>query len=168
MYAGNTGVVPIIAPLNESVSYLIELSFNGQFLFERPAGFSGQDVMDATKQVRCSSHLSTSMFLTFVCLVSTGMIVMETFGMLEKITEFFSFTHDLFVLFSSFPFGTSQQSNVVVMIHDAFQPISYWDGFMSPPNWRGVMIDTHIYQMFSVAVCLKLFFFASWLIFPAI
>ena len=34
MYAGNTGVVPIIAPLNESVSYLIELSFNGQFFLK--------------------------------------------------------------------------------------------------------------------------------------
>ena len=23
---------------------------------------------------------------------------------------------------------------------------------MSPPNWQGVILDTHIYQMFSVAV----------------
>ncbi|KAF9469829.1 exo-1,3-beta-glucanase [Collybia nuda] len=50
-----------------------------------------------------------------------------------------------------FPYGTSQQSNTVVLIHDAFQPLSYWNGFMSPPNWEGVMMDTHIYQMFSVA-----------------
>ena len=33
MFAGNTGVVPIIAPLNESVSCLIELNFNGQIPF---------------------------------------------------------------------------------------------------------------------------------------
>lgn len=38
------------------------------------------------------------------------------------------------------------------MIHDAFQPLSYWSGFMPPPNWQGVLIDTHIYQMFSDAV----------------
>ena len=44
------------------------------------------------------------------------------------------------------------------MIHDAFQPLSYWDGFMSPPNWEGVVIDTHIYQMFSVAVRLIIVF----------
>lgn len=49
------------------------------------------------------------------------------------------------------PYGTSQQSNTVVMIHDAFQPISYWDDFMPSPKWEGVVLDTHIYQMFSVA-----------------
>ena len=50
------------------------------------------------------------------------------------------------------PYGTSQESNTVVMIHDAFQPISYWDNFMPSPQWEGVILDTHIYQMFSVAV----------------
>ncbi|KAF9454195.1 glycoside hydrolase family 5 protein [Macrolepiota fuliginosa MF-IS2] len=50
-----------------------------------------------------------------------------------------------------FPFGTSQQSNIMVMIHDAFQPLSFWNGFMQPPNWEGVLLDTHIYQMFSDA-----------------
>jgi len=48
-----------------------------------------------------------------------------------------------------YPFGTPQQSNTIVMIHDAFQPFSYWDGFMLPPHWQGVMMDTHIYHMFS-------------------
>ena len=58
MFVGNTGVVPIVAPLNESVSCLIELNFNGDVFFKkRPAGFYGHDVMDATKQVRCLSHL---------------------------------------------------------------------------------------------------------------
>jgi len=37
------------------------------------------------------------------------------------------------------------------MIHDAFQPLSFWTGFMQPPNWEGVILDTHIYQMFSDA-----------------
>lgn len=42
------------------------------------------------------------------------------------------------------------------MIHDAFQPLSFWNGFMQPPNWEGVILDTHLYQMFSDAVSLFL------------
>ncbi|KAG6813230.1 hypothetical protein H0H92_013117 [Tricholoma furcatifolium] len=50
------------------------------------------------------------------------------------------------------PSGTSQQSNTVVVLHDAFQPLSYWNGFMVPSKgYQGVMMDTHIYQMFSDA-----------------
>ncbi|KAJ3489581.1 hypothetical protein NLI96_g2026 [Meripilus lineatus] len=48
-----------------------------------------------------------------------------------------------------FPYGTSQQGNTVVLLHDAFQPLSYWNGFQTPPQWQGVAMDTHIYQMFS-------------------
>ncbi|PPR01920.1 hypothetical protein CVT24_001259 [Panaeolus cyanescens] len=90
MFAGSTGVVPVIAPLNE------------------PAGFYGNDILSVTKQYWYDSY---------------GNI--------------------------RYPFGSAQQSNLVVLIHDAFQPISYWNGFMSYPNWEGVMLDTHIYQMFS-------------------
>ncbi|EKM84058.1 hypothetical protein AGABI1DRAFT_51741 [Agaricus bisporus var. burnettii JB137-S8] len=50
-----------------------------------------------------------------------------------------------------FPFGTSQQSNTMVMIHDAFQSLSFWNGFMQPPDFDGVLLDTHRYQMFSDA-----------------
>ncbi|KIM47526.1 glycoside hydrolase family 5 protein [Hebeloma cylindrosporum] len=91
-FAGNTGVVPVIAPLNE------------------PAGFASSQLLSAAKQYWFDSY---------------GNI--------------------------RFPFGNSQESNLVVMIHDAFQPISYWNGFMAPPNWEAVILDTHIYQMFSVA-----------------
>ncbi|KDR85716.1 hypothetical protein GALMADRAFT_51675 [Galerina marginata CBS 339.88] len=49
------------------------------------------------------------------------------------------------------PYGTSQESNTVVMIHDAFQPTSYWKNFMPSPNYQGVIMDTHVYQIFSVA-----------------
>jgi hypothetical protein len=52
----------------------------------------------------------------------------------------------------SFPYGSSQQSNTVVMIHDAFQPLSYWNNFLPAPQWQGVAMDTHIYQVFSNAV----------------
>jgi aryl-phospho-beta-D-glucosidase BglC (GH1 family) len=90
MFATNTDVVTVIAPLNE------------------PAGFDGQAVLDVVRQYWYDSY---------------GNI--------------------------RFPFGTSQQGNTVVLLHDAFQPLSYWQGFQTPPNWQGVAMDTHIYQMFS-------------------
>jgi len=48
-----------------------------------------------------------------------------------------------------YPFGTAQQSNLISLISDAFQPLSYWNGFQTPPKYQGVMMDTHHYQMFS-------------------
>ncbi|TFY53027.1 hypothetical protein EVJ58_g9680 [Rhodofomes roseus] len=48
-----------------------------------------------------------------------------------------------------YSFGTSEESNTVVLLHDAFQSLSYWSGFETPSNWQGVAMDTHIYQMFS-------------------
>ncbi|OJA19124.1 hypothetical protein AZE42_02153 [Rhizopogon vesiculosus] len=51
--------------------------------------------------------------------------------------------------YDSYPYGSSQQSNTVELIHDAFQSLSYWDGFMSSSDYQGVAMDTHIYQMFS-------------------
>ncbi|TFK19970.1 exo-beta-1,3-glucanase [Coprinopsis marcescibilis] len=47
------------------------------------------------------------------------------------------------------PYGSDRQSNTIVMIHDAFQPLSYWNGFMSYPGFEGVMLDTHHYQIFN-------------------
>lgn len=36
------------------------------------------------------------------------------------------------------------------MLHDAFQPLSYWQNFMKPSDgYHGVAMDTHIYQMFN-------------------
>jgi glucan 1,3-beta-glucosidase len=49
------------------------------------------------------------------------------------------------------PYGSPKESNTVVMIHDAFQPADYWKNFMPSPQWEGVIMDTHVYQMFSVA-----------------
>jgi hypothetical protein len=48
------------------------------------------------------------------------------------------------------------ESNTVVLIHDAFQSLSYWDGFMVD-GYDGVAMDTHIYQMFSNEVCILFF-----------
>ncbi|KAF8445642.1 glycoside hydrolase family 5 protein [Boletus edulis BED1] len=50
-----------------------------------------------------------------------------------------------------YPYGTSQTSNTVELIHDAFQPLSYWAGFLTSPRYQGVAMDTHIYQVFSNA-----------------
>lgn len=50
-----------------------------------------------------------------------------------------------------YPYGTSQQSDTVELIHDAFQGLPYWTDFMRPPAFQGVAIDTHIYQVFSDA-----------------
>ncbi|KIY73602.1 glycoside hydrolase family 5 protein [Cylindrobasidium torrendii FP15055 ss-10] len=48
-----------------------------------------------------------------------------------------------------FPYGSDRQSNNLVLVHDAFQELSYWDNFGR--NFDGVAMDTHIYQMFSDA-----------------
>src|SRR6266436_1229415 len=55
----------------------------------------------------------------------------------------------------SYPNG--KQSNVVTLIHDAFQPLSYWTNFMPRGEYVGVAIDTHIYQMFMDQVGLRSF-----------
>jgi len=46
-------------------------------------------------------------------------------------------------------YPTGQQSNIVALLHDAFQPLSYWNGFMPRGQFVGVAMDTHIYQMFT-------------------
>ncbi|KAG2156585.1 glycoside hydrolase family 5 protein [Suillus bovinus] len=48
----------------------------------------------------------------------------------------------------SYPDGSSTESNTVELIHDAFQDLSYWDGYMVD-GYDGVAMDTHIYQMFT-------------------
>ena len=82
-------------------------------------------------------------------LVGTGTTLTETSG------KCLSHTYDdmLNVLSSRYPFGTDQQSNTLVLIHDAFQPLSYWNNFMPSPKWEGVGMDTHTYQMFTDEVC---------------
>ncbi|KAK7058472.1 hypothetical protein VNI00_002106 [Paramarasmius palmivorus] len=48
-----------------------------------------------------------------------------------------------------YPYGDSTKSNQLVLIHDAFQGVPYWNGFMPSPKYEGVGLDTHIYQMFN-------------------
>ncbi|KAH9980767.1 glycoside hydrolase family 5 protein [Russula compacta] len=42
-----------------------------------------------------------------------------------------------------------QQSNIITLIHDAFQNLTYWEGFMPREQYPGVAMDTHIYQVFN-------------------
>jgi len=45
------------------------------------------------------------------------------------------------------------------LIHDAFQGLPYWKGFMTPSQgYQGVAMDIHHYQIFSNDVC---FIYAS-------
>ncbi|CAE6442981.1 unnamed protein product [Rhizoctonia solani] len=50
-----------------------------------------------------------------------------------------------------YPFGSSTEGDLLEIIHDAFQPLSSWNGFMKYPNFDGVAMDTHHYEIFSDA-----------------
>ncbi|KDN44126.1 glycoside hydrolase family 5 protein [Tilletiaria anomala UBC 951] len=41
------------------------------------------------------------------------------------------------------------QSNIVVGLHDGFEGLSYWSGFMPSPQYQQVLMDQHIYTVFS-------------------
>ncbi|KAL8952244.1 MAG: hypothetical protein Q9222_001830 [Ikaeria aurantiellina] len=43
-------------------------------------------------------------------------------------------------------------SNTPVMIHDAFQNGSFWNGVLAPPDKSGVVVDHHEYQVFNEAL----------------
>ena len=53
---------------------------------------------------------------------------------------------------SSYDNIRSSSQNTLELIHDAFLPLSSWDGWQQPPNYPGVAMDTHIYQMFTDSV----------------
>ena len=67
---------------------------------------------------------------------------------LSGISFFFSYASFLRVIYIGLH-CSGDSDNTIVMIHDAFQSISYWNGFMPYPQYQGVILDTHIYQMFS-------------------
>lgn len=82
-------------------------------------------------------------------LVSIIMILTETFGK-DPLSPMM--IDILNILPKSYP--TGQASNILALIHDAFQPLNYWSGFMSKyTQYTGVAMDTHIYQMFDDQVC---------------
>lgn len=51
-----------------------------------------------------------------------------------------------------FPHNASAPTALVMQMHDAFKGVDYWAGFLPPPAHEGVILDSHIYQMFSDAV----------------
>lgn len=152
MFKDEPAVVPIIAPLNEQVTLHIYLNPEFTYVPYRPAGYDGQAILTAVRQV-CITTLFFSPLTFFV--FSTGLTVTAMFGasLLLCLSQF-----DL-NFFLRYPYGSSEQSNTVVLLHDAFQPLSYWNGFMNYNNgqYQGVAMDTHIYQMFSDAVSLHCF-----------
>ena len=46
----------------------------------------------------------------------------------------------------------ARSANTLELIHDAFQPLSSWNGWQRGPSYQGVAMDTHIYQMFNDGV----------------
>ncbi|ORX38488.1 putative cellulase [Kockovaella imperatae] len=47
-----------------------------------------------------------------------------------------------------YPFGNSDESGLVVVLHDAFQAPSYFDNYMPSPQWQDVILDHHTYTIF--------------------
>lgn len=48
-----------------------------------------------------------------------------------------------------YPYGNSDKSNLLMVIHDAFQDPPSWNGFMIGDGYENVAIDHHHYQVFS-------------------
>lgn len=44
----------------------------------------------------------------------------------------------------------SKFGNAAVMIHDGFMGLPYWNGYMQPTQYQEVLLDTHIYSVFTV------------------
>lgn len=47
------------------------------------------------------------------------------------------------VRYPASPDGDTNASSLLVTIHDAFQPLPSWKGFMPAPSWVDVALDTH-------------------------
>ncbi|KAF9486591.1 glycoside hydrolase family 5 protein [Pholiota conissans] len=66
---------------------------------------------------------------------------------LTAATKFYIDTYDKV----RYPNGKeSDKTNLIMMTHDGFMGVDYWAGFLQPPKYQGVILDTHIYyQMFT-------------------
>ncbi|KAK4701344.1 glucan 1,3-beta-glucosidase, partial [Phenoliferia sp. Uapishka_3] len=65
----------------------------------------------------------------------------------DVVTTYKQFAYDGYQIVR-FPSG-STPSEITLSLHDAFQPLSTWQGFMPPPQFQQVSLDTHIYTVFS-------------------
>ena len=45
--------------------------------------------------------------------------------------------------------GSHSKSDLVLVIHDGFQPLDTFNDYMSKPNYEDVFLDTHNYQVFN-------------------
>ena len=43
----------------------------------------------------------------------------------------------------------SKYFNTAIMIHDGFMGLQYWNGVAQPPQYQQILLDTHIYSVFS-------------------
>jgi glucan 1,3-beta-glucosidase len=98
----------------------------------RPAGFYGGAVLNVVRQYWYDSYGNIRSFL--------ARFIVSHNNLLSSISP-------------RYPYGSSRQSDIFVLIHDAFMPLSYWKGFETPLSFEGVAMDTHLYQMFSYEVC---------------
>lgn len=53
------------------------------------------------------------------------------------------------------PFANGSVGNLLMVISDAFQPLSYWNRFMKGHSYSGVALDHHSYDVFSNAAVAK-------------
>jgi glucan 1,3-beta-glucosidase len=47
------------------------------------------------------------------------------------------------------PEGSASKSGLAIVVHDGFQPISYFDNYLNEPNFESVILDHHQYTVFS-------------------
>lgn len=47
------------------------------------------------------------------------------------------------------PFPGRTEGDLVLVLHDGFLNLKEWDGFMTPPEYVGVVMDHHSYGVFS-------------------
>lgn len=48
-----------------------------------------------------------------------------------------------------YPWGSSSKSGLAIVVHDGFQPISYFDNYLNEPDYESVLLDHHQYTVFS-------------------
>lgn len=47
------------------------------------------------------------------------------------------------------PEGSSSKSGLAIVVHDGFQPVSYFDNYLNEPNFESILLDHHQYTVFS-------------------
>ena len=45
--------------------------------------------------------------------------------------------------------GSGSKSGLAIVVHDGFQPVSYYDNYLNEPNYESIILDHHQYTVFS-------------------